>query len=1622
MRQGSRAGCARRDLLLTCTALGGGLLAALLTNQPSARAACAVTKAPNTVTCGTTTTTNTNNINAASPTSSSAAQTFTLNGPVTGSILAGATVNGFGLAIRNFQSGANGAITFNNFGTVAADAPGAANFPALQLISFGDSSHLTTSGTVQGVIVALVFGDGSAQVDVTGGTVAAANSSNATVAAGAPGTGSAQVNVTGGTISGNVGVSASSTDGVVGVNLSAGTAITATGSNSVGIDARSSQSGSVVVASGANIGTQGNPFGTGMFASTGTGALAITQTGGSIVADRGIQAESSRGGHISVTTNAGSAIVASGDGVVARSTGGTVDITLDGSISAGLNGIVTGNTAASAASDSTVTVNNTVTGNVGLRAVRGTTTLINNGSITGTGGTALSVGLAGTLVLADGNGAINGNIFVDSNSVFAINRIQNFSYAGTISGDGSLRHDGAATTTLTGANTYTGGTTINAGTLEVRNGAALADSGAVMIANVAGARLLVTNSETIGSLAGGGTTGGTVEIASGQTLTTGGNNTSTEFAGVISGGTAGVASLIKTGTGNFTLSGNNTYSGNTILQQGTLTIAHNNALGIGTLITQGSVVNYNNGITLNNPIDLQSNDTQLQVLTGTATQAGNISETGGARPLEKIGAGTLILTGTNTYSGTTTIAAGTLQLGNGGTTGNAGTGNIVNNAALVVNRSNDLTMAQAISGTGSLTKDGGGNLTLSGNNTYTGGTTINGGTLQLGDATNTGTIRGAIAVNNATLDFVNANTSFITTIANNATGASLTRSTINFRNATNAGAATITSQGTGNGVSIVNFLDTSSAGASTVTLTGQASLFFNSNSRAGTATIVVNSDTGSQELEFRNNSSAESANITINTGGASAFLDSSTAANATITNNRSLNFDDNATAGNAIITTNSGAGTLFFQTASGGSARFITNAGGTFNISFLTAAGTTAGSIEGAGNYVLGNKSLTVGSNNLSTEVSGVISGAGGSLTKVGTGTLTLSRNNSYTGGTTISAGVLQIGNGGATGTFGTGNVVNNAALWINRSNNYTIDAVISGTGEVQQNGTGTTVLNGANTYFGATTVNAGALIVNGSVANSVVTVNVGATLGGNGVLGGLNVNGGTLSPGTSIGTITVQGSLVLSSAAAYIVEVNPSAADRTNVTGAASLAGTMALQVAAGTYTVNKQYVLVHADGGRTGTFTTGDITGLFGPAIRARIDYTANDAILNLAPNSISIFLPPSAPQNVQNVAGAIDQIFQSGNVPLGFLTLFNLSQPALVNTLNQLSGQHAAGGQQASALSMGMFLSMMLNPFADGRDGSFGAGLGFASDDARAQSAAAMAAFAAAMPVKAPPLVATFEQRWSVWGAAYGGRSRIGGDAAVGSNDLTANAGGFAAGTDYRVSPNTVLGLATAVGETHWNVSGLGKGRADVAQVGGYATSRWNDFYMAGAVAAAWHRAETDRTLNIAGTDRLEADFNATSLGARFEGGRRWQVARFGLTPYAAVQMQSVHLPAYSERATAGSAAFALTYASQTTTDTRSELGAWVDTRHRLDNGSQLVLRGRAAWVHDFNPGSRVSAAFQTLPAASFTVDGAAARRDSALTSAVAEFRLRNGVTLVGKFDGEFASGSSTIAGTGTLRYAW
>ena len=274
------------------------------------------------------------------------------------------------------------------------------------------------------------------------------------------------------------------------------------------------------------------------------------------------------------------------------------------------------------------------------------------------------------------------------------------------------------------------------------------------------------------------------------------------------------------------------------------------------------------------------------------------------------------------------------------------------------------------------------------------------------------------------------------------------------------------------------------------------------------------------------------------------------------------------------------AGTLDVRNNSSVGTGRVTLDGGTFlaganNLTFVNpfAINTSGGAIDTGANTLTVSGAITDGN-------------GPGALTKTGTGTLVLTNSNTYTGGTTISAGTLQLGDGGTVGSI-LGDVLNNGTFAINRSDMFVFGNVISGTGALQQNGTGVTVLTNTSTYTGATVVNTGGLFVNGSIASSSgLTVNPGAFVAGTGTLPNTTISGGTLSPGNSIGTITVNGSLTFVGPGNYIVEVSPSAADRTNVTGTATLAGSVNAFFAPGDCTHRTHYTILSATGGLSGTF----------------------------------------------------------------------------------------------------------------------------------------------------------------------------------------------------------------------------------------------------------------------------------------------------------------------------------------------------------------------------------------------------------------------------------------------------
>ena len=271
-----------------------------------------------------------------------------------------------------------------------------------------------------------------------------------------------------------------------------------------------------------------------------------------------------------------------------------------------------------------------------------------------------------------------------------------------------------------------------------------------------------------------------------------------------------------------------------------------------------------------------------------------------------------------------------------------------------------------------------------------------------------------------------------------------------------------------------------------------------------------------------------------------------------------------------------------------------------------------------------------------------------------------------------------------------------------------------------------------------------------------------------------------------------------------------------------------------------------------------------------------------------------------------------------------------------------------------------------------------------------------------------------------AAYGGGTNISGNAALGSNAADARAFGVVGGVDYRISPATLAGFALAGGGTNFSVSGFGSGRSDLFQAGAFIRHTIGAAYVTGALVYGGQEITTDRIVTVAGFDRLRAQFDANAWSGRVEGGYRYLTPWMGITPYAAGQFTTFSLPAYTEQVLAGVGNFALNYTAKDVTASRSELGVRTDRSFAMQNGI-LTLRGRLAWAHDFNTDRTIAAVFQTLPGASFVVNGAAQAHDFALTTASAEMKWLNDWSAAAIFEGEFSPVTNSYAGKGVVRYA-
>ncbi len=634
----------------------------------------------------------------------------------------------------------------------------------------------------------------------------------------------------------------------------------------------------------------------------------------------------------------------------------------------------------------------------------------------------------------------------------------------------------------------------------------ISGSGSLTVSSGAGTVYLDRDAGAFGSLNFGGTTGGAAAAAG--TLNADSVygywasnvvNFNQTGAYIFAPKLLGNLAVVKSGAGTTNLTGSNNYTGGTTVNAGTLEIGSNTALGSGLItingggvraageertltnsiilagdFTLGRLTNFAGDVSLANNITITSanpdaSSPAFSIISGPITGAYGLTFATGANPI-----GTIILSGSNSYTGGTTIQSGTVQIGNSGTTGSVA-GNITDNGSFVFARSDEVTFGNTISGTGTVRQAGTGTLTLSASNSYTGGTTISAG--MLGLANNSAIGSGAVTITGGGVRAVGQARTLSNALFTSGTFV-LGRST-NFTGTTtlNGNTTIIASNPDGpanadstfSGPIVGNFGVTLMEGSGTVGIGTGAIVFSGSNTYTGGTTV-------STRLSINSDAAlgAASGALTMNGG--------TLRETASIASNRNVIL--NGTGGTFEI---GGNFSTFSGTVSGTGGVTMTSGFLRFNGPTVYSGSTTinGGSLKfgnsGTGFSTPSTPGVTINSGGAlyfgdNVLYGGPITGAG-RLVHEFTGTTVLTGTNTYTGGTRLNGGALQLGNGGTTGSI-VGNVDNNLGDFrFNRSDAITFSGTISGSGGVSQVGAGTTTLSAANTYTGKTTIQAGVLV-----------------------------------------------------------------------------------------------------------------------------------------------------------------------------------------------------------------------------------------------------------------------------------------------------------------------------------------------------------------------------------------------------------------------------------------------------------------------------------------------------------------------------------------------------------------
>jgi outer membrane autotransporter protein len=667
---------------------------------------------------------------------------------------------------------------------------------------------------------------------------------------------------------------------------------------------------------------------------------------------------------------------------------------------------------------------------------------------------------------------------------------------------------------------------------------------------------------------------------------------------------------------------------------------------------------------------------------------------------------------------------------------------------------------------------------------------------------------------------------------------------------------------------------------------------------------------------------ANSSNVTDN----ATFDVSAASGGASI---QSLDGNGNVVLGANTVTLTNASGD--FTGVIGGPGGFVVSSGietlsgaNTFTgLTTVTAAATlqigdggTTGSIVG---NVVDDGTLVVDRSD-SVTVDGTISGSG-SVSQIGSGTTILTAADTYAGGTTISSGTLQLGNGGTAGSI-VGDVTDNGTLAFDRSDSVTFGGVISGSGGVSQIGSGTTILTGTSTYSGPTAVVGGTLDVNGSIANSSVTVNSGATLKGNGTVGNLALaSGGIVAPGNSIGTLHVAGNVTFASGSIFSVEVNATGvADLIDATGTATIASgaLVAVSAAPGTYQSQTTYKIVTAAGGVSGTFNTPSVNL---PFLAAQLVYAPTEVDLILTLKDID-FTPLAHTPNEIATGAAVKAAGPQGGTIFGDFLLQLPDTSFITGALDQLSGEIHPSLETAALEDTQVVRQSVLDRLRQSTTGDASGLLAPSSAQSR-------------------PIV----DGLTMWTHVFAESGSV--DSDGNAAEIRQNESGILAGVDAALDRNLTLGIGGGYTHSHLNqrTSSSSGGDGYVIASGGWSQG---PFALRAGGSYAWGDRNVTRHVSFPGfAETLTSKPNEHASQVFGEAGYSARTTELALEPFVGITWSDAATGAFAE--TGGNAA--LSSRGGDTSQAYSSLGLRLATDAIGGDSLALTPRASLSWQHAF-----------------------------------------------------------------------